>query len=324
MLRILFLLVALFGVGAAPALAADKFDRWVKGVRKEALRKGVSAGTFDTAFKGVRPNPKVIKLDRRQPESRLTFQRYMELVVPESRVKMGRRMYLENRELLEEIAAKYGVQARFIVAFWGVESDFGRRMGNFSIIRSLATLAYDGRRSKYFRAELINALKILEQGHISNDKMKGSWAGAMGQSQFMPSSFLSRAVDHNGDGRRDIWTTRADVFASAANYLKKAGWRNDMTWGRQVRVPKNFSRNLASHDIRKRMKSWQALGVRLPDGGNLPTRQLQASVVLPERGKLTPAYLVYHNYRVILRWNRSNYFALAIGHLADRIAQVKS
>ena len=237
---------------------------------------------------------------------------------PRARVEKGRQRLRENRALLVEIGRKYGVQPRFLVAFWGIETDFGRHTGGFRVIPALATLAYDGRRSAYFRRELLNALEILDQGHIALSDMVGSWAGAMGQSQFMPSSFVTFAVDYDGDGRKDIWNTKADVFASAANYLSRVGWKGDQTWGRPVRLPKGFDTGLASLKIRKRLSAWQRLGVRRADGGDLPKRDLMASVVLAE-GPGGPAYVVYDNYHAILKWNRSTFFALAVGSLAEQI-----
>jgi len=311
-------------VAAATATAQEQsFDDWLRDVRVEALNKGISQGTLDSAFAGVQPIPRVIELDRRQPEFTLTFNQYMDRVVPASRIKKGQRKYLENRELLDPIGRQYGVQPRFIVALWGIETDFGRVTGGFPVIASLATLAHDGRRSAYFRGELFNALQILEEGHISADKMMGSWAGAMGQSQFMPSSFNRFAVDQDGDGRRDIWGTKADVFASAANYLARSGWRDDQTWGREVRVPGGFQPNLVGLKVRKPIGDWQTLGVRRVDGSDLPTRQLPASILLPQKDESVPAFMVYQNFRTVLKWNRSNYFALAVGKLSDGIGAVR-
>ena len=303
---------------AVPGSAED-FQIWLGKLRVEAEGKGISQSVLDEALAGIQPIPRVIELDRRQPEFTLTFTQYRDRVVPQSRIKKGRAKYQENRDLLEEIGGKIGVQPRFIVALWGIETDFGRVTGGFKVISALATLAHDGRRSAFFRKELLNALQILHEGHIAPKEMMGSWAGAMGQSQFMPSSFLAHAVDYDGDGRRDIWTTRPDVFASAANYLAKSGWRADQTWGREVKLPRDFDFALADLKVRKPIGGWQVLGVRRPDGGDLPTRQLSASIVLPEKGKMSPAYLVYSNYRTTLRWNRSTYFALAVGLLSDGI-----
>ncbi|MEQ9638866.1 MAG: lytic murein transglycosylase [Alphaproteobacteria bacterium] len=306
-------------IGSSPALAADDFATWLDGVRAEALGKGIRAEILDQAFAGVQPIPRVIELDRKQPEFTLTFPQYLDRVVPDSRKQRGRARYGEHKAMLDAIGKKYGVQPRFVVALWGIETDFGRVTGGFPVIASLATLAHDGRRSAYFRGELMHALNILNGGHITADRMMGSWAGAMGQPQFMPSSFNNFAVDENGDGRRDIWETQADVFASAANYLARVGWRDDITWGRKVTLPAGFDLSLASLDIEKRLSEWQALGVRRADGGDLPDRDLPASLVLPVKDSATPAYLVYQNYRNILKWNRSTYFALAVGHLSDAI-----
>jgi membrane-bound lytic murein transglycosylase B len=298
---------------------AREFDAWLAELRAEAQAKGISDRILDAALGQIKPIPRVIELDRRQPEFRLTFRQYLDRVVPASRIKKGRAKFRANRALLEEIGAKIGVQPRFIVALWGIETDFGRVTGGFKVIPALATLAFDGRRGAYFRKELLHALQILDEGHISPQAMVGSWAGAMGQSQFMPSSFLAYAIDYDGDGRRDIWTTRQDVFASAANYLAKSGWRADQTWGREVILPAGFDAAMADLKVRKSIGDWQALGVRRADGGDLPKRRLAASIVLPEKGKMSPAYMVYNNYRTTLRWNRSTYFALAVGLLSDGI-----
>ena len=303
----------------APASAdyAD-FGAWLDDLRAEAAGQGIRAEVLDAAFAGVEPIARVIELDRKQPEFTQTFSEYMAKRVTPALVEEGRRAYRENRALLDAVGAKFGVQPRFIVALWGVETRYGAYTGGFPVIDSLATLAYDGRRSAYFRGELLKALTILNEGHITADAMVGSWAGAMGQSQFMPSSFLSFAVDFDGDKRRDIWTTKADVFASAANYLARSGWRGDQTWGREVRLPEGFDPALAGLDVVKRLSAWRALGVTRADGGDLPARDLEASVVLPG-GEGGPAYVIYDNYRTILKWNRSNYFAVSVGYLADLI-----
>ena len=296
----------------------ESFAQWRDGVRSEALSLGISAATFDSAFEDIEPIPRIIELDRTQPEVTITFDDYLERVVPESRVAQGRELLAIHRDLLAPIGREYGVPPRFIVALWGIETSFGRYLGGFPVIGALATLAHDGRRSDYFRGELLHALRILEDGHITADAMVGSWAGAMGQSQFMPSSFVRYAVDHDGDGKRDIWGTQGDVFASAANYLAQAGWRTGETWGRQVRLPAGFDPALTGLEVTKPLADWQALGLRRADGGDLPQAEMSGSVVLPGRDR-GPAYLVYGNYRTIMRWNRSFYFATSVGLLADRI-----
>jgi membrane-bound lytic murein transglycosylase B len=271
----------------------------------------------------VEPIARVLELDRRQPETTLTFDEYITRVVTQSRVDSGRARIAENRELLDKVSARFGVQPRFIVSLWAIETDFGRIQGNFSIIAALATLAYDGRRSAFFREELYNALRMVERGLASPKDMKGSWAGAMGQSQFMPSSFLAYAFDMDGDGKADIWGNRADVFGSIANYLSKVGWKGTETWGREVKVPATLDTALIDYNkVQKPLAEWHALGVRKTDGTDLPIRDLNASLVRPARDSDRPTLLVYNNYRVLLRWNRSLYFATAVGYLADRIGDV--
>lgn len=305
-------------MAAPPASASQDFAAWLDGVRAEALAAGISNATLDAALTGIEPIPRVIELDRRQPEFTLTLEQYLGRVVSTARIEKGRAKLAENKPLLEEVAARFGVQPRFVVALWGIETDFGRIDGGFPVVPALATLAFDGRRSAYFRKELMNALRILDQGHITPDRMKGSWAGAMGQSQFMPSSFLNFAVDYDGDGRRDLWTSRPDVFASASNYLARSGWQGDQTWGREVRLPAGFDGALEGPKTRKPLGEWQTLGVRRADGSDLPQRDLPASILRPA-GADGPAYLIYDNFHVILKWNRSNFFALAVGRLADSL-----
>ena len=322
---------------AAPEDARNEkikaFEQWLAGVREEGLRLGISAATLDSALAGLTPIERVIQLDRRQPEFVQTFRAYIDARVSSWRVNTGRERLRQHGDLLQQIGAKYGVQPRFVVALWGIETSYGRATGSFSVVQALATLAFDGRRSDYFRRELFNAMKIIDAGHISAAAMKGSWAGAMGQNQFMPSSFLSYAVDEDGDGRRDIWGTTADVFASSANYLKRSGWRDDQTWGREVRLPDGFAARLPElmpktpprgcRDLRKLssekyLGEWSKLGVRAADGGPLPNRALKASLALPE-GPEGPAFLVYANFRATMRWNCSVFFAAAVGMLADRL-----
>lgn len=306
-------------VAAMSAPAQADFQAWLKELRAEASQKGISDTTLDAALTGIKPIPRVIELDRKQPEFTLTFDQYMNRVVPRSRVEKGRKKLAENKAILTEVSKKFGVPPQFLVAFWGIETDFGRVTGGFKVIDALATLAHDGRRSAFFRKELLLALQIINSGHIKADVMVGSWAGAMGQPQFMPSSFTGYAIDYDKDGRKDIWTTRADVFASAANYLSSYGWRASERWGRRIKVPEGFDPKRADLKVRKTVSGWAAEGITRADGTPLPESDLDASVILPA-GAGGPAYLVYKNYRVILRWNRSHYFAMAVGRLADQIA----
>ena len=298
---------------------AEDFNIWLDNLTIEAKRQGISQKTIDSSLIGIKPISRVIELDRKQPEFTLTFAEYLKRVVSDRRIRVGRAKLREHKELLEEISSKYGVQPRYIVALWGIETDFGRITGGFPVISALATLAYDGRRSKFFRKELLLALKIVDGGHILAKDMIGSWAGAMGQNQFMPSSFHAYAVDHDKDGSKDIWKTLPDIFASIANYLSKSGWRSDQTWGRAVSLPENFSSKFLGRKLKKPLSEWQQLGVRKLSGQNLPQRNLLSSILRPEKGQIGPAFVIYNNYEVILKWNRSNYFATAVGILSDKI-----
>ncbi len=305
---------------ASPVFGEGTFEQWMKKFKAEAIEQGISPTLLDQAFEGVAPIPRILELDRKQPESRMTFSEYRQKIVSQQRIQQGRRMMTQYRGLLEEIGQRYAVQPRFIVALWGIETNYGKNSGGYHIIGALATLAFDGRRSQYFRMELLNAFRILQDGHTSLDTMMGSWAGAMGQCQFMPSSFLKLAVDYNGDGRIDIWNTPADVFASAANYLSKSGWRGTQIWGRRAQLPPEFNTQQASLKITKPLPVWQNMGIRQHDGSDLPHSTIDASIVLPD-GKTGPAYLVYNNYRVIMKWNRSTYFATSVGLLADAFVE---
>ena len=317
------MLMVLLVAGSHPAFA-DDFSAWMKDLRAEARAAGISEATLDSAFKDVTLVPRVVELDRNQPEFKMTLDRYLGKFVSPWRRDTAAKMLIEHADILDAVSAKYGVQKRYIVTFWGIETSFGKYLGSFNVPQALVTLAYDGRRSRYFRKELLNALRIIDEGHISADKMMGSWAGAMGQSQFMPSSFIDYAVDWDGDGKRDIWGTTADVFASTANYLAKAGWRDDITWGREVRIPPDLviggmgATRLGKTKTRLALPAWQAAGVRNLDGSALPKRPLKARLVLPD-GIGGRAFLAYSNYDSILRWNRSNYYAIAIGSLSDSL-----
>jgi membrane-bound lytic murein transglycosylase B len=311
-----------------PAPAAETqpdvdFPVWLKTARQEALSRGISEATLDAAFAGLTPNPRVVELDGRQPEFSQTFWRYLDGAISETRVNRGRALMQQNAGLLTQLEARYGVPGRYLVAFWGIETDFGRNTGDFSVVRSLATLAYNGRRGAYFRGEMFDALTILEHRDIDNAHMTGSWAGAMGQAQFMPSAFLKYAVDQDGDGRRNIWTSVPDALASVANYLKSSGWEGSRGWGGEVRLPPHFDAALASldTDATETVKSpaqWAALGVRRADGGPLAGSDGPAALILPA-GVTGPAFLVSGDYRTILKYNRSTFYAVAVAYLADRL-----
>ena len=314
---LLILLAFASGAGAAE----QKFSSWLEGLRQDAAEDGISANTLNAALTGLEPLPRIIEYDRSQPEFTQTLEDYVARRVSEKRVARGRRMLDKHGPLLREIGRRYGVQPRFLVALWGIESNYGDHTGNIPVIQALATLAFDERRAAYFRKELLHALHILDQGHIPLEQMKGSWAGAMGQCQFMPSTFRGYAIDHDGDGRIDIWNSLPDVLASAANYLAANGWRDDTTWGREVRLPQVFDDGQAGLGERKSLAQWNTLGVRRSNGQPLPTRRdLRPSLILPD-GAGGPAFLVYENFRVLLIWNRSQAFAVAVGSLADKLAE---
>ena len=309
---------ALFTLARQGACSGD-FSEWLEGLRQEARAKGISEAILHEALDDLHPIPRVIELDRRQPEFTQSFWRYLDARVTEGRIERGRMLLELHAELLDSIEKQYGVQPRFLVAFWGLETNFGDYLGSFPVIGSLATLAHDPRRSDFFRSELLAALSILDDGHITAKEMFGSWAGAMGQPQFMPSTFIRFAVDADGDGRRDIWHSLPDIFASAANFLSESGWQGDKTWGREVRLPPGFNLELTGLAIEKNLAAWQILGVRKINGNDLPRVNMKASLILPA-GHAGPAFLVYNNYRTTLQWNRSDLYAIAVGHLADRIA----
>ncbi len=318
LLSVLFLTSLAF-INPAQAQRPD-FNIWLKDMRAKAAAAGISQATINANLYNTTPSETAIRLDKKQPEVKKTFAQYKTAVVNENRVKKGRRLIQQHYADLQAVENQYGVPKQFIVALWGIETNFGGNTGGFSVIAALATMAWEGRREEFFTKELINALKIIDAGHIKGSNMKGSWAGAMGQNQFMPSSFNAYAVDGNGDGKRDIWNTKKDVFASTANYLKKEGWNSGERWGRRVTLPSGFSKSLEGRKIKKPLSYWASIGVRTYGGGALPQENMMASIVAPD-GLNGEAYIVYNNYQTIMHWNRSTYFATSVGLLADRLAQ---
>jgi membrane-bound lytic murein transglycosylase B len=297
----------------------QSWSTWVAGVRAEALSEGISPSVFDEAFADIHePSRQVKGLARSQPEHRLTYTKYLHSRVDNYRIAVGRQQYKKNKELVDNVAQRFGVDPCFILSFWGMETSYGSYMGNFPVIKSLATLAYDSKRQDFFRKQLLLALHILNDGHVTLDRFKGEWAGASGQCQFLPSSWVEYAVDYDGDGRKDIWTSKPDVFASIANYMKKNGWQTGEPWAVYVKLPANFDMNLEGKSIVKPASEWNAMGVRLLNGDALPYQNLQASIVQPNGG---PVFLAYPNYKMILRYNNSIYYAGAIGYLADKICE---
>ncbi len=319
---------------AANDAVAEKpsFEAYIKAIKAEALQKGYTPEIIDSSFANVTFHQRAVKADKSQPENVETLDTYLPKRVPNWKIERARSEYKKHEKLLTEVGAKYGVQPRFIVALWGLETNFGKIMGNYNVISALSTMAYEGRREAFFKKQLWAALTILQEGHISIENMKGSWAGAMGQNQFMPTSFLSYAVDGDGDGKKDIWGNHADVFSSMANYLKNENWNDDLTWGRQVKLPEGFDTSLAIPKntgsranwlkawsrTEKTLAQWQALGVRRTDGTNLPEADLTAALVFPDDAN-GRAYLAYDNYKSLMHWNLSYYFVSSVGHLSDRI-----
>ncbi len=303
--------------GAEPAPPAD-FRSWLARFRDEARREGISEATLDRALDDLRYRPRVIELDRSQPEFVRPIWQYLDSAVSAQRVTQGRAKLDEHRDTARQMEQRYGVPAEVIVAIWGIESNYGGNFGSFSTLEALATLAYDGRRRDFARGELLAALRIIEAGDIAPERMIGSWAGAMGHTQFIPSSFEAYAVDGDGDGRRDIWGSIPDVMASTANYLARAGWVSGQPWGVEVTLPEGFDYAQAELSTRRSVDEWRSLGVRAREGGELPA--FDAAAVIVPAGARGPAFLVGPNFRAILRYNNATSYALAVGTLADEIA----
>jgi membrane-bound lytic murein transglycosylase B len=314
---------------ASPAEATrPAFPDWLAGVRAEALGRGIRAETLDAAFADVTPVEQVQQRDRSQAEFVLTFDQYAKRWLNAKFVRLGRTKKKDHVALLKKVGAQYGVAPHVLLALWGVESNYGRFSGVRPVIATLATLAYDTRRGAFFRGELLDALSIVDRGDIELSRLRGSWAGAMGQPQFMPSSYLKYAEDFDADGRRDIWSTPADVFASMANYLTQHGWQRGAPWGREVVLSTKAAAQVTSVPFRaagcraerdtsepRTMREWQRLGVRLPRGKALPARAPDASLVRVG----TRAFLVHRNYEVLLQYNCAHHYALGVGLLADRL-----
>jgi len=310
--------VPLAGALPPPAPGAS-FAAFLAGVRSEARDHGIAARTLDQALGGLQPNLKVIDLDRHQPEFNLTWQQYRSRIVSDARVARGRQFYAESRPLLAQVAARYGVPAGVVMGIWGLESNFGQATGGFNVIDALATLSWEGRRAAFFRSELMDALRILDHGDIAPTQMTGSYAGAMGQTQFMPDSFLKYAVDWRGTGRRDIWGDLGCVFASTANYLAREGWQADRSWGDAVTAPAGLSPYQIGREHLLPVSEWTRLGVRRIDGGALRGAAGSAALTLPG-GAGGDAFLAYHpNFRAIRRYNPSDFYCISVGLLGDRI-----
>ncbi|WP_192964666.1 lytic murein transglycosylase [Phycobacter azelaicus] len=303
---------------AQPVASNSAFQAWINSFRKRALAQGITTATFNRAFRGVEYDNDVIRRDRNQSEFTKTLQDYLSTAVSDTRVKNGKKALREQRRRLNQIEATYGVDKEIVVAVWGMESNYGNNRGNMDVIQSLATLAYDGRRGKFFEKQLVAALKILQSGDVPPRKMTGSWAGAMGHTQFIPTSYLAYAVDFTGDGKRDIWSDNpSDALASTAAYLKRFGWVKGQPWGVEVKLPRGFNYALVGRSIKKSPAEWARLGVTGVDGRAVPNHG-SGALLLPAGGN-GPAFMVFKNFSVIERYNAADAYVIGVGHLSDRI-----
>ncbi len=317
-LAIAVLLLAIAGPAFSGDVPSD-FDACLDSLAQQARADAIPAALIDEVLPGLQFQPRVIELDRAQPEFVQSFSGYLRGRVSTRRVQQGRLLRFQHQDLLERLTHEYGVPAHVLVALWGMESDFGGHTGSMPTLDSLATLACDARRSEFFTRQLMAALRLIERESLDPGAMRGSWAGAMGQTQFMPTTFYDHAVDGDGDGRIDLWDSVADALASGANLLKNLGWNPGQRWGREVSLPDGFAFEKTGMEQSRSVADWADLGVRRADGGALPQADMNARLLLPQ-GHAGPAFLVYDNFDALLGWNRSIAFALSVGHLADRIA----
>lgn len=305
-------------VGAPAAAQSADFRACLDAIRDTAVGQGVPQATAEPVLRSVTPDPRVVELDGKQPEFTLTLGRYLGNAISAERIAKGQQLLARHRSLLDPIEREYGVQAAYLVSFWGLETNYGTIMGDFSVIRSLATLACQTKRGTFFANELVQALKILARNHMSVAQMKGSWAGAMGNTQFMPSTYVNYAVDRDGDGRVDLWASLPDVFASSANFLAKSGWKRGQPSHDEVTLPQNFDYARVDLSTERTAREWQAMGVRYADGRSLNDFGERAAIALPA-GYRGPAFLLWPNYKVIMVWNRSQLYALSVGELTRQI-----
>ncbi|MFN4142671.1 lytic murein transglycosylase [Aestuariivirga sp.] len=314
------MLLALAPLSALPARADAKFQAFIENTLWPRLKKaGISRELFEAGFSGItEPDPAVLKLAANQPEFTSTTSAYLAKAVTPIRIETGKAKKAEEAKLLSAIESRYGVDRHILLGIWGMESNFGKDKGSMSVVRSLATLAYSGRRKAYGNEQLIAAFKILKRGIVKPSNFTGSWAAAMGHTQFIPTSYLSFAVDWTGDGKKDIWNSKQDALASTANYLAKAGWKSDRPWGWEVTLPKDFNMALVGRDHWRTVAAWRKLGVERADGGKFGAPQADAFVMVPQ-GANGPRFLVTRNFLAIMDYNISHSYALAVGHLADRI-----
>lgn len=300
------------------AVNTVSFKRWVERLWPQAKARGVTRRVFDAAFAGVKPDPRVQQADANQPEFVKPVWEYLDRAVSERKIANGRARLGQHDATLKAISRRYGVDHHYLVAIWGIESGYGRNTGSHNVIQALASMGYNGRRSDFARKQLLAALEILQKGDTTIAALKGSWAGAMGHTQFIPTTFNAYAVDFNGDGRRDIWHNMSDALASAANYLKVSGWQSDMPWGYEVALPQGFDYGQTGLGAKKLTAEWVGLGVKRIDGKKFGQWALEASIIVPA-GAHGPAFIVFQNFRTIMRYNNSVSYALAVSHLSDRL-----
>lgn len=305
-----------FSSGFAADSSSQSWNSWVRDLRQEAIADGIDPSLFDRIFADIKPDKKTLHLDRTQPEKRITYNKYRKTRGDAYRIKLGQKKYKRYRGKIEEIGNAYGVDPCMITALWGIESSYGHYLGNFPVVKSLATLAYDPRRSQFFRKELIYALHILNGKHVDYSRFKGEWAGASGHPQFLPSSWYKFAVDYDQDGYKDIWNNLDDVFASVANYLVQNGWQKGQPWGLEVEVPPGFDPSLLGKETKKPISQWYKLGVQPSYSYNFPRYDYEASIIKPYGG---PYLMTFNNFRVIMRYNNSIFYAGTVAHIADKI-----
>jgi membrane-bound lytic murein transglycosylase B len=305
---------------ATAAVAQDSdFRACLDKIKTEAVRQGVPASVADTAFRGLTPDQKVIDLDSRQPEFTLTYGKYVGSAISQERISRGQQKLAQHKPLLDQLQQEYGIPPQYLMSFWGLETNYGGFMGDFSVVRSVTTLACMTKRQAFFSNEAVQALKILSMNHMTAAQMKGSWAGAMGNMQFMPSTFTRWAVDRDGNGKTDIWTSVPDALTSAANFLRGIGFKPGLPSSDEVVLPSNFPLDQADTTVEKPVRQWQAMGVRLMGNRPLPNSDELSSILLPA-GVRGPAFIIYPNFKAVMNWNRSTLYALAVGILARQVA----
>jgi membrane-bound lytic murein transglycosylase B len=305
---------------AGPAFAqSGDYRDCLQTIKTEAMRQGVPGGVADKAFQGLTPDQKVIDLDSRQPEFSLTYGKYVGNTVTADRIVKGQQRMAQHRTLLDALQAEYGIPPQYIMAFWGIETNYGSFMGDFRVVRSVSTLACMTKRTAFFSNETVQALRILNMNHMTSGEMRGSWAGAMGNMQFMPSTFIKWAVDRDGNGKIDIWNSLPDAFASAANFLRGIGFKPGLPSSEEVVLPNGFPLDQADSSVEKPVRAWAAMGIRKAGGAALPAVDDAASILLPA-GFRGPAFIIYPNFKAVMNWNRSTLYALSVGILARQIA----